>query len=334
MKLTVPLRSLDEVLPLAEAGADELYCGVKEPRADIEYLPNAIGISRGSFASFEALSDAVSLAGSTGVPVVFVANSTQGRHTLAWQKEGIRRAHQAGVRRVVVTDFTLIPWIKRELPDLYIVLSTLFPVFNRESLAFAASMGIDRIVLDSLRTLREISETAELTRRLGIDLEIFTTPQSCLLTRANCNFHVWFMSNVNREDDAVGTPSSFGAPCHQGVPISVHEKRKSGWASAGPARCYTPPGSVEPNCVVCALWHLHRWGVPFVKIVGRHYTLENKLLYVRLAKRYLRELETLTAETFFDKGKETYKQIMGCDCRGKRCFYPDVRTMRGHLRAF
>ena len=333
MKLMVPLRSIEEIVPLVEAGADELYCGVKEPHAGVGYLPNAIGaLSDGNFASFQALPEAVSLAGSMGVPVVFVANSSQGRHTLAWQKEDIRRAHEAGIRRVVVTDFTLIPWIKSRFPDLYIILSTLCPVFNPESLAFFARMGINRLVLDSLRTLREVSKMARLSKRLGIDLEVFTTPQTCLNIRSNCNFHTWYMSSLNRVDDSGGSPSSAAAPCHQGLPVAVYEKRRSAWACVDPEGRYRPRGFVGPNCSLCALWHLREWGVPFVKFVGRHFPLEKKLFFTRFAKGYMKGLEdgSITSKNFYRKGKEAYKRIMGCGCGAGNCFYPEILSMRDH----
>ena len=331
MKLMAPLMAIEEAAPLVEAGADELYCGVMERHAGIDYLPNAIWNVEGSLPSFEALSEAVSSAGSKGVPVVFVANSSQGRRTLAWQKRDIRRAHAAGVRRVVVTDFTLIPWIKSGFPDLRIILSTLCPVFNQESMAFFARMGISRIVLDSQRTLREIAEMAKLSKRLGIDLEVFTTPVNCLNSRATCNFHTWSMYHTNGARSAACKPYCDVSPCHQGLPVSVYEKRSSSLACA-PERRYPAGGFVGPNCAICALWHLHRWGVPFIKIVGRPNPLERKLLFVRLVKRYLKGLEdgSINSKNFFRKGKETYKSIMGRDCGAQRCFYKEIRSMLDH----
>jgi len=113
---------------------------------------------------------------------------------------------------------------------------------------------------------------------------------------ANCNFHAWFLYNVRRTD-ATAAWSSLAeriCQCHQGLPVSVYGKRRSGWTSVGPARRYPPRGFRGPNCVFCALWHLHRWKVPFVKICGRP------------------------------------NPVMGCDCGAKRCFYPEIRSTRDH----
>jgi len=326
--LTVPFRCAEEVVPLIEAGADELYCGVREAHAGIEYAPNAIVMSGGNFASFKELEGAVSLAASRNVPVLFVANSSQGRHTLRWQKRDIARAYGIGIRKITVTDFTLIPWLKSRFPDVYIVLSTLCPVFNAESLACFARMGINRIVLDGLFPLREIARLAEQTQRLGIDMEVFTTPQQCLLSRPNCAFHTWFMSAVLRTSS--DPTYSSGVPCRQTLPVEVYEKRRASWACIGPSRCHPPPGSLDQNCVLCALWFLHQWGVPFIKNLGRFYPLEKKLLYLRLAKRYIRGLEdgTITSRDFVSKGRKTHKLILGRDCGGKRCFHPETRSLR------
>lgn len=328
MRLIAPLESIEEVLPLAEAGADELYCGVKVAHAGVEYRPNDVSLTAGNFPSFEALAEAVSMAEARGVSVVFVANSSQGRRTLEWQKRDIAKAFEAGVRKLVLTDLTLIPWVRKAFPDLYIALSILCPVYNAESLAFFARLGIRRFVLDRLRTLREIEEMNKLSKRLGVDLTVFTTPVNCLHIRATCIFHTWYIANLFRSGR--DTSCSSGSPCHRELPVSVYGKGASGWRLSGPRHAHPPRGFVGPNCAVCALWFLHERGVPCAKIVGRSFPLEYKLLHLRLAKSYLMKIEKggVTARNFVGKGRETYREVLGCDCSGRKCFYPEIRSLR------
>ncbi|MBN1871705.1 MAG: U32 family peptidase, partial [Candidatus Omnitrophica bacterium] len=76
LKITAPFREKNEVLPLIEAGADELYCGY----LSAEWTGRYTGLEferkgRGSnFTDLKELSDAVDLAHQRDIPVYLALN--------------------------------------------------------------------------------------------------------------------------------------------------------------------------------------------------------------------------------------------------------------------
>ena len=99
MKIAAPLRAVDELAPLAQAGADEVFCGVMEPDQRPDYFPNGRPQASASLPSFQDLEQVAARARELGVNVSFCANAPQGRLQTGWLKDD-----PAGTPKTAVVD--------------------------------------------------------------------------------------------------------------------------------------------------------------------------------------------------------------------------------------
>ena len=76
LKITVPFKKKEEVLPLIEAGADELYCGYLAPEWAEKYTSLEFERKGGgsNFTDPGELREAVDLAHKKGIPVYLALN--------------------------------------------------------------------------------------------------------------------------------------------------------------------------------------------------------------------------------------------------------------------
>ncbi|HNW43992.1 MAG TPA: U32 family peptidase [Elusimicrobiales bacterium] len=186
MKIVSCFSSLDEIKPLAKAGADELYCAVPGlPSFGEPALLTGAG----------GLKAAVRAAHALGLKISLAVNSL-GEASFTRPGEGrlLRRlaaADAAGVDAFIVASpaiLGLLLALKRRRARLH--LSSVQPCFSSLSAAFFLDLGISRIILPNQLAPYEARKIVELCRRRGAELEIFDHRFfGCAYINGRCHLH-------------------------------------------------------------------------------------------------------------------------------------------------
>ena len=192
MKILTPLSKSQEVEPLIEAGADEIYCGVLPPRWKKSYTnvasPNRREWSVSNLQDYDELTRVVELAHRHSVPVYLTMNALYTQPQFQLVEKQLELARQARVDALIVADLGLLFLLRKRWSDIFEVhISTGGTTFNSRAAKFYQSLGAKRIVLPRSVTLKEITAIRDNTT--GLDLELFILNRGCKNIDGFCTFH-------------------------------------------------------------------------------------------------------------------------------------------------
>ena len=185
MKIVSSFLRLSEIAPLAEAGADEVYCAVAQ-------VPS-FG-DQASLRDMRTLRTAVRTAHDLGLKLSLAVNSV----TLRFDPEteprllaNLAAADAAGVDNFILANpamFTLLSRLKGRKAGLH--LSSVQPCFNALAAAFFIKLGVSRIILPNQLSPFEAGEILKLCRRHGVETEIFDYRFfGCAYVNGRCYMH-------------------------------------------------------------------------------------------------------------------------------------------------
>ena len=190
LKILAPFNALDQIEPLIEAGANELYCGVVDTgwlsrgfcAEDINAEP-----SRGSsLESYDQLSKAVQLAGRSGVPVHVTLNTRfYAESQYPALKEAALNIDKAGATSIIVSVLGLILSLKAMDLSTAITLSSSSGCLNKESMLFFHSLGVKRLVFTILQDFEKMMSMCEFLP--GMEKEVYILDSSCKYLESCCN---------------------------------------------------------------------------------------------------------------------------------------------------
>lgn len=183
MKIVSCFSRLSEIAPLAEAGADELYCAA----ADLPAFGQ--GALRGS------LRAAAGRAHGLGKKLSLAVNSMKLTYSARQMREfygKLSRAADAGVDAFIVASpsvFTLLEELAKP-PPAPIHLSSVQPCFNSRAARYFIRLGITRIVLPNQVSALESKEIFKECRAAGVKTEIFDYRFfGCVYVNGRCSLH-------------------------------------------------------------------------------------------------------------------------------------------------
>ncbi len=190
MKILSPLDKVDEVAALAEAGADELYCGLLTEDWHNRYIAGAINRRPGggaNFTRFEKLAAAAAAAQAHHLPLILTLNEHYYvEEQYPYILELVRRAQDAGVTALMVADMALLLTLAAlpEKPALYV--STGGAPFNSEAVRQYAEIGARRITFPRHLTLEEMRQARD--KVPDIEVETFILNSRCPFVDGYCTF--------------------------------------------------------------------------------------------------------------------------------------------------
>ncbi|MDD1666623.1 MAG: DUF3656 domain-containing protein [Methanomicrobiales archaeon] len=175
-ELLAPAGSMEALKAAVTCGADAVYLGGKRFSAR-QYAAN--------FDDRE-LGEAVDLAHARGVRTYVAVNTLLHDGELRDAAEYLIFLRETGVDAVLVQDPGLASLAREVIPGLPLHASTQMTIHGRAGLAWAASLGISRVVLARELPLAEVVAMGEDARRLGIGLEIFAHGALCYSYSGQC----------------------------------------------------------------------------------------------------------------------------------------------------
>ncbi len=334
MQILSPFASSAEVLPLIEAGANELYCGVMTPdwakRFTFVGSINLRHDKAANLSSFNELRLAVRTAEKRNVPVFAAFNAHfYSQEQMPIVLRYVKQALAAGAAGLIIADPVLIQLAREKFPGAKISLSTGQPCFNSNSLHFFKQLGVQRIVLPRHLAVNEAVQLSRQAKRFGLETECFVLNAICPFIDGLCSFqHIVEPSQqlpmqplacrMNYSVSVLGN----AAPCKKEI-AAAHAKV---WCN-----------TVYNDCGLCALPFFLKAGVDSVKIAGRANSLQKKIADIAAVKegialslltKGLRKnashAKKLPAKKFAEEAGRLYFDLYHRACECNNCYYPSA----------
>ncbi|WP_207062998.1 U32 family peptidase [Motiliproteus sp. SC1-56] len=335
MNIVAPLSKLEEILPLAAAGADEFYCSVV-PGAWMKRFGTS-AVSRRAFSNLSQEADleaAVTQCRALGKRISLVMNA---QHYTAEQLDCLlelaRAFDRLGGDAVIVGDPVLLGCIGSEGFGFGLHLSSIASCRNAETARFYQELGATRVIFPRDMTLKEIGR---LTKAVpDLEYEAFVLNDGCVFEEGVCHsIHLprnlggaicmdRYSYTYARMDRADLSPSETEALAH-----NDQRYLKWLWYRFGCGFSVTDAGYPFGPCGLCALPALREAGVTAVKIAGRDAPLTRKEKSVELVRRTLdRMAADRDPARLMDYAQALRPSERQC-ASGYMCYYPEVLRQR------
>jgi U32 family peptidase len=174
-ELLAPAGNWECVRAAVANGADAVYFG----------LPRFNARMRADNFTEEELPEVVRFCHKHGVKAFVALNTLVFTGELDAAAEALRLLSRSGVDALIVQDIGLIQLARRIVPDLPIHASTQMTVTSPEGVAFAESLGVERVVLGREVSLREL-QRFDSTPDTGMPLEMFVHGALCVAYSGQC----------------------------------------------------------------------------------------------------------------------------------------------------
>lgn len=336
MKIVAGFSALGEILPLAKAGADELYCAIGALPYFGESKPPGPGTTAAAFAGrateargpeapsgvlapasasgMETLRTAVRRAHALGLKLSVAVNRTGPALTLkraARLLDSLVAADAAGVDAFIITNpamLTLLAGLKPLSAKIH--LSSVQPCFNSLTAGFFIDRGISRIILPNQLSPFEARKILKLCRRRGVETEIFDYRFfGCAYINGRCHLH-------SSDYHTLTSRSAEGSLCRVNIPVSkslkpVHTRKgaaaaaavkTSAWRLSARLACGGAPRMANP----ASFFDFFCAGIGYLKYGTRKDSAEVKERNVRNMRAMLDLAESLIADLGVKKARAAF----------------------------
>ena len=312
MRILSPIDSAEELSDLADAGADEFYCGYVPPFWSEAFGP-VVSCNRRSFdaanlSSSEALDALVYAANLRSLPVYVALNATPIPDAMIPRLvEFVVDLALREVRSVIVSDLALLLALRdRRFRRFELHASTLFSAFNGAAVSFLARQGAARVVLARELSVAEVTRVASSCR----------TPVEVIGMRGRCPNIEGFCGHLHDDPNRTW-------PCEL-----QYEKTWEGNSDEMPpmvAKALDRNEGVDRyySCGLCAVPMLAAGGVHAFKIVGRGAETSRKVSAVEGVRRMRDEgmTDAGSSSACARRGKALYRELFGRSCCPENCYF-------------
>lgn len=338
MKILAPIQAHSEVEALAQAGADEFFCGFY-PASWYERWgrgawPNRRGPGPANLQHVDevrAIVEASRALPGAERPVFLTLNApyhTDEQADLLIAEA--RGAAAAGIAAFIVTDPGLMCRLREELPETGVFASTVAVATNAEACRFFVDLGCRRVILSRHLSITEIATLAAAAPE--VEAEAFVLNDNCWFEEGYCatthslpGFGVycltpWTYTVLNADGQPLEDPETLA---RWDFLLDEHRAllRGLGTRGRGGGRTSMPLGP----CGLCAIPELLDAGVHSLKVVGREANLFRKIRSVQ-AVRHVRDHYLATGDRRAAKQQaiEVRGDVEGC-AEGYACYYRSAR---------
>jgi len=171
---------------LAPAGTEEAFAAALASEADAVYLGLSEGFNaRGRSTAFnlDLLPALVRRAHAAGVKLYLTLNTLVFDSELASLEELLRSVVRAGVDALIIQDPATALIARRLSPEIRLHASTQMTISSAEGAQFAATLGMQRVVLPRELSTKEI---ARFTRESAMECEVFVHGALCMSWSGQC----------------------------------------------------------------------------------------------------------------------------------------------------
>ncbi len=181
IELLAPAGNMASALAAFDAGADAVYCGLKQFNAR----------ERSENFTAREMAKLIEYAHRNGKRVHVTFNTLVRESELLSAAESLAVLTDLRSDAVIVQDIGIVSVIRDFFPDLVIHASTQMGIHNSAGLESACAMGVKRVILERQVTLGEISAMTGNGTRLPLELEVFVHGALCCCLSGSCLFSSW-----------------------------------------------------------------------------------------------------------------------------------------------
>ena len=173
MKIVAPAGNLERFYSAVNAGADEIYMGIKGfgARRNAENF------------TLEEYKEAIDYAHKRGSRIFLTLNTLMKNVEIDFLYTNLKALYEYGLDAIIVQDLGYFRFIKENFPDIDIHGSTQMTVANHFESEYLRKLGFKRVVLPREMTFEEIKKIRENT---SIELEVFVSGALCISYSGNC----------------------------------------------------------------------------------------------------------------------------------------------------
>ena len=317
-KILAPIKAYSGAVKVIQAGADEIYCGVRTPGLEEFELYRGASTDIPTYDEFRKIAE---YAHGHGVEVFvtinqpFIIDSMEG--TMA---KHIRAVVDGGADSLIVGDLGMLQLVKEVAGDVKLCASTYLSAMNRESVDFLRKAGFSRVVLERHVPFDQI---AEITRDSDVEVEIFLHGSGCSNINVNCYFYHFKFPAM---DKGYLTIDGIKFPCSLPYEVSDRDDEQANLGTYPILDAYT-------FCSICKLPELVEAGVYGLKIEGRGINEEYQASTTRLYRECLDMLLRGEEDQFHEKLrgiKDSFvplphslplTNLQELCCEQERCYY-------------
>ncbi len=331
MKIVAPVSRLAEIEPLAQAGANEFYCGVVPP----EWLGrfHALNANRrpsGNLASYADLASAIERTHAQGATLSLVLNA---QHYSGAQAEAAmelaQRFADLGGDSLIVSDLGMLLRLAERLPALRLHVSSVATCRNAAAARLCRELGARRLILPRDVTLAEATAIADEVP--DIEIEAFVLNDGCIFEEGACH--------------TIHLPGQLGGPicldryqyvyrhrngraisARLGARLEENDEAYERWLwyrfSCGFST--TPEGLPYGPCGLCAVPVLRRGKVAAIKIAGREAPTARKLASVQMVKSVVDRVLGGESDAAVRHFAINLRPSEAHCATGFMCYYPEV----------
>ena len=342
LKITAPFKGKEEVLPLVEAGADELYCGYLSPEWVKKYTSFEFERKGGgsNFTDLKELEKAVSLAHKKNTPVYLTLNGLYVKEQYPLLLKIVNQLGKIDLDGYIVADIGLLLALKELGFKRQIHISTGGTVFNSEAVIFYKNLGASRIILDRQTTLESMKALS--CDNPDINFEVFILNTLCVYIDGFCTFmHTYGregMEDISRKDwkdnqrlyiSTSYDPQVQADACCLKYSVQTYDSTGQGLNKNNIRPTFYKHLSDGVECGACAIYDISKTKVKSMKIVGRQIDSQSRLKSTRFIRSVLDILEKnreINKRDFIHKVQRLYQKAFEYKkrCRGNNCYHPEV----------
>ena len=273
MELLAPVGGLEQFFAAVENGADAVYMGGSKFNARI----------KAENFSTEQLKDAIRYAHLRNVKVYVTVNILLSEKEIQSAAEYCSELYEMGADGIIVQDLGLASWVKANLPELPLHLSTQGTVYNLSGVRAAETLGFKRVVLARETSLSEIKK---ITDSCSAEIEMFVHGALCMCYSGQCQMSR-VIGGINGRS---GNRGLCAQPCR--LPYSGEY-----------------PLSPKDLCTLDYLDEIYNAGVTSLKIEGRMKSPEYVAVVTGIYRKYLDEYLQNGAYQVSDEDRKALRQI-------------------------
>ncbi|HEY0600380.1 ubiquinone anaerobic biosynthesis protein UbiU [Brevundimonas sp.] len=295
IELVCPAGSPAMLRAAIEAGADSVYCGLRDDT-------NARNFPGLNFSPAE-LRDSVAWAHDRGARVLLAVNTFARAGAGDRWRASVDAAAGTGVDAVIVADLGVLAHARTAHPDLRLHLSVQAAAGSPEAIAFyAEAYGVKRVVLPRVLSVEEI---AALMREITVETEAFVFGGLCVMAEGRCALSSYVTGRSPNLSGVCSPPESVTYTEEEGALVSrlgglALDRYAPGEPAGYPTLCkgrfevdgglsylFEDPVSLNAMSLLAAL---RRAGVTAVKIEGRQ---RGKAYVARVASAFRGAIDAL-----------------------------------------
>lgn len=318
VKILSPITSLEATTGVIQAGADEVYCGVKIPGA--RYPGLSTRTYRSSLQTYDELGAVAEYARQHDVETIVTMEFPFMGDVVEKQiREHAEACVEEGADALIAGDIGIILTLRDMQLGVPVYASTYLASMNYEAVDFLRRLGVRRTILERQVSIEEMAEVVKRSR--GVEIEVFVHGPGC----SNINVNCYGCSGSGVRSLKPGYKGLLTPTCR--LTYDVSEVREGKRRRLGDI----PILDAYFFCSFCRLEDLVKAGVAGLKIVGRDGPPYYQILTTKTYRELLDLLESGQTHLFRERLESLKRredvllwasQVSSPDaCRQKRCYY-------------